>query len=130
VKWRKYSPELKYQAVQEYLAGTHSQAEICMKYDISTRKLLRNWITRYNSHKDFKQPNHGGPIYMTKGRTTTLEERIEIVSHCIANNKDYGKTIERYGVSYQQIYYTGSLVKTTNLKSTSTRQSNLRQKPS
>ena len=41
---------------------------------------------------------------MAKGRATTLEERIEIVGHCIANNKDYGKTIERYSVSYQQIY--------------------------
>ena len=41
---------------------------------------------------------------MAKGRSTTLEERIEIVSHCIANNKDYGKTVERYGVSYQQVY--------------------------
>lgn len=41
---------------------------------------------------------------MTKGRKTTLEERIEIVSHCIANNKDYGKTIEQYSVSYQQVY--------------------------
>lgn len=41
---------------------------------------------------------------MAKGRGTTLEERIEIVGHCIANNKDYGKTIEKYGVSYQQIY--------------------------
>lgn len=35
---------------------------------------------------------------------TTLDERIEIVSYCIANGKDYGKAIERYGVSYQQIY--------------------------
>ena len=34
---------------------------------------------------------------MTKGRTTTLEERIEIVSYCIANGKDYGATIEKYG---------------------------------
>ena len=41
---------------------------------------------------------------MAKGRKTTQEERIEIVSHCIAHNKDYGKTIEQYGVSYQQIY--------------------------
>jgi transposase-like protein len=41
---------------------------------------------------------------MSKGRNTTLEERIEIVSHCIANNKDYGKTIEKYGVSYGQLY--------------------------
>ena len=33
-----------------------------------------------------------------------MDEKIEIVSYCIANNKDYGKTIEQYGVSYQQIY--------------------------
>lgn len=26
-----------------------------------------------------------------------------IVSHCIAGNKDYGNTIERYGVSYSQV---------------------------
>ena len=41
---------------------------------------------------------------MAKGRMATLEERIEIVSHCVANDKDYRKTIEQYGVSYQQIY--------------------------
>lgn len=41
---------------------------------------------------------------MAKGKKTTQEERIESVSHCIANNKDYGLTIEMYGVSYQQIY--------------------------
>jgi transposase len=41
---------------------------------------------------------------MAKGRSTTLEERIDIVSHCISNNKDYSKTIEQYSVSYQQVY--------------------------
>ena len=41
---------------------------------------------------------------MAKGRSTTLEERIEIISYCIANNKDYGQTVRQYGVSYQQIY--------------------------
>ncbi len=41
---------------------------------------------------------------MNKGRLTTLDERIEIVSYCIANGKDYGAAIEEYGVSYQQIY--------------------------
>ena len=41
---------------------------------------------------------------MTKGRKTTRDERIEIVSHCIANNKDYAKTIELYKVSYAQVY--------------------------
>ena len=41
---------------------------------------------------------------MAKSRKTTLDERIDIVGYCIANNKDYGKAIEQYGVSYQQIY--------------------------
>ena len=41
---------------------------------------------------------------MTKGRTTTYEERIEIVSYCIEHGNDYPATIEKYGVSYQQIY--------------------------
>ena len=41
---------------------------------------------------------------MTKGRTTTYEERIEIVSYCIEHGNDYAATIEKYGVSYQQIY--------------------------
>lgn len=41
---------------------------------------------------------------MAKGRTTTLDERIEIVTCCIAKGKDYGAMIEKYGVSYQQIY--------------------------
>ncbi len=41
---------------------------------------------------------------MSKGRRTTQEERLEIVSACIASGKDYGMAIEQYGVSYQQIY--------------------------
>ena len=41
---------------------------------------------------------------MTKGRTTTYEERIAIVCFCIEHGKDYTATVEKYGVSYQQIY--------------------------
>ena len=41
---------------------------------------------------------------MNKGRKTTKEERIEIVSFCIETGKNYGLTMEKYGVSYQQIY--------------------------
>ena len=43
-------------------------------------------------------------IYMTKGRKTTQEERVEIVAFCIEHGKDYLLTIKTYGVSYQQIY--------------------------
>ena len=41
---------------------------------------------------------------MTEIRRTTLEERIEMVSYCMENNLDYGKVIEKYGISYKQIY--------------------------
>jgi len=39
---------------------------------------------------------------MTKGRKTTLEERIEIVQYCIGHNYNYKETAEKYGISYQQ----------------------------
>ena len=41
---------------------------------------------------------------MTKGRKTTWEERIQIVLDCLGNGKDYQRTAETYGVSYQQVY--------------------------
>ena len=101
LKMKKYTPEVKQSAVMDYLNGAATQLAICKKYDISDTKMLRQWIKKYNGHKDSK---NGGEIYMAKGRTTTFEERIEIVSHCISNNQDYSKTIKAYGVSYQQIY--------------------------
>jgi transposase len=102
---KKYSLELKHCAVRDYFDGKGSLGDVCAKYRISSERTLRHWIDkRYNCHEDLKQPNSGGAVYMTKGRKTTLDERIETVSFCIANNKDYGKAIQRYGVSYQQIY--------------------------
>ena len=102
---RKYSSELKASAVQDYLNGEGSHAAICKKYGISSRKQLRNWIKVYNGHKELRlSSGRGSDIYMTKGRTTTYEERVEIVSFCIERGNDYTATIEKYGVSYQQIY--------------------------
>ena len=101
---KKYSAEIKLQAVTDYLAGGGSLSEICEKYNISREGVLSQWVKRYDKHGVFKHPNNGGAIYMLKGRETTLDERIEIVSFCIANNNDYGQTIEKYNVSYQQIY--------------------------
>jgi Mor family transcriptional regulator len=42
---------------------------------------------------------------MTKGRKTTLQERIEIVQYTIANDLNYQETAEKYRVSYQQVYF-------------------------
>lgn len=39
---------------------------------------------------------------MTKGKKTTLYERVEIVEYCIAHDRNYAQTAEKFGVSYQQ----------------------------
>lgn len=104
-KNKKYSKELKTLAVQDYLAGTGSQREICKKYGILRHSQLQQWILWYNGHKEIRERSHAkGEIYMTKGRKTTQEERAEIVAFCIEHNKDYGLTVETYNVSYQQVY--------------------------
>ena len=104
-KNKKYSSELKTMAVEDYLTGKESQETICMKYKISSKTQLQQWIMWYNGHKEFKERSSAkGEIYMTKGRKTTQEERAEIVAFCIEHNKDYGLTVETYKVSYQQIY--------------------------
>ncbi len=41
---------------------------------------------------------------MTKGRNVTFDEKVEIVQFCIAGGNDYVAAIEKYQVSYQQIY--------------------------
>lgn len=104
-KNKKYSKELKHEAVQAYLKGEGSLRQVCRQYEIRDKKQLRNWILWYNGHKEFKERQEAGmEIYMTKGRKTTQEERGEIVAFCIEHGKDYPLTIRTYGVSYQQIY--------------------------
>ena len=104
-KNKKYSAELKKQAVRSYLKGEGSLRKICEQYKILDNKQLRNWIKWYNGHREFKERSSAkGEGYMTKGRKTTQEERAEIVAFCIEHNKDYGLTVETYNVSYQQIY--------------------------
>ncbi|KXT76765.1 Mobile element protein [Streptococcus sp. DD11] len=101
--WKKYSQELKEQAVQDYLEGRGSLTAIVEKYDISTHYVLRNWIKGYTSGKELTSTSKG-LSRMKQGRKTTFEERVEIVHFTIAHEKDYQAAIEKYGVSYQQVY--------------------------
>ena len=103
-KQRVYSPDLKQQAVQDYLSGKGSQSDISKKYGLRDRKQLRDWIKVYNAHGDFNSVKHsGGGSYMKQGRDTTQEERIQIVKDCLASGKNYGEMALKYKVSYQQV---------------------------
>lgn len=100
-----YSTELQKAAVADYLSGKGSQKAICKKYKIYSKTQLQNWIKQYNGHRELRSGRgQGSEIYMTKGRKTTYEERVEIVSYCIEKGNGYTAAIEKYGVSYQQIY--------------------------
>ena len=99
-----WSKDVKLLVVQEYLSGGGSLQDICRKHKISSTSILRNWIKVYNSHKELTSTGTGGRKPMIKARKTTFEERIEIVQFCIANGKNYGLTMDKFNVSYQQIY--------------------------
>jgi len=97
-----YSKIEKEQAVAAYLAGEGSYSEISKRYKIHSKTQLFNWVKKYNSHEELKASRTGGTVIMTKGRTTTFEERIEIASYCISHNHNYAEAAEKFAVSYQQ----------------------------
>lgn len=101
---KEYPPELRDQAVRECLEGLDSIRNTAHKYGVSDHRVLRRWIKRYNGHSEMGISRKGLSQAMTKGKSTTWQERIKITEYCIAHNKDYQKTIDAYNVSYQQIY--------------------------
>ncbi len=102
-RWMKYSKELKEQAVSDYLNGLGSLKDLTKKHGISDPHVLRSWIKRYTSGKELKATSRG-MSRMKQGRKTTFDERVEIVNFTLAHEKDYQGAVEKYGVSYQQVY--------------------------
>lgn len=102
-RYQSYSAELKLQAVKDYLEGKLSQYQVIDKYEIASTKQLYNWIKKYNGHTRLSTYT-GGTKTMTKGRSTTWQERIDIVQYCLANGQDYMKAAKQFQVSYQQVY--------------------------
>lgn len=100
-----YTSDFKVKCIEAVLRGDGSVDDIVAKYNISAREVLRNWIKRYNAHKELKDYNPKREVYMADARRkTTLEERKEITEYCIVHNKDYKGTAALYDVSYSQVY--------------------------
>lgn len=100
--WKRYPADLKLNAVLDYLENGYSLRKCCDKYNISSREVLRQWIRLYTSGKSFKTT--GGHANMKHGRKTTFKERLEIVQYALAHDKDYQKAIDKYKISYSQVY--------------------------
>ena len=87
--------------VKHYLGGK-SQRGTCKTFQLKLSIQLRMWIREYNGHELKSSP--GGKRIMAKGRKTTFEERIRIVTECIKHEMNYAQTAEHFKVSYQQVY--------------------------
>ena len=100
-----YSSDFKMMCVEAVLTGDGSVDDIVAKYNISSRKVLRNWISSYNANRELKDYAPKREVYMAKARRkTTIEERKQIVKYCIEHNRDYKGTASIYEVSYSQVY--------------------------
>ena len=100
-----YSKEFKIQCVESVIRGEGSVDDIVAKYNISDRRVLRDWIMRYNANMELKDYDPKREVYMAESRRkTTLEERKEIVEYCISHGRDYKNTAALYDVSYSQVY--------------------------
>lgn len=101
-KNRRYSAELKKQVAEEYMSGKSSVLELMSKYAIRAERQVRDWAKIYNNRGDFKEIVEGGS-YTVKARSTTQEERFEIVQDCIEQGMSYSEAAAKYQVSYQQV---------------------------
>jgi len=104
--WKIYSEDTKLLAVEDVIIRGLSKHSTVKKYEISSRNVLERWIKCYNSGNKLRDtgPRKEGTTVMTKGRRTTYEERVEIVQYTIVRDLDYATAMEKYGVSYQQLY--------------------------
>ena len=105
LKNRIYVKEFKMQAIDEYVTGNSSIREIVAKYNIGSKSVLERWIKSYNANKELTDYCPKPEVYMAESRRkTTIEERKEIVEHCINHNRNYKETASIYSVSYSQVY--------------------------
>ena len=101
---RTYSKDLKIKVVQDYLNGEGSQESIALKYNISSKSIVYNWVKLYNIGKKIEDYNPKGEVYTMKARRTTFVERLEIVNYVLEHNKEYKLASEKYLLPYSLVY--------------------------
>ena len=100
-----YSSDFKIMCVEAVLSGEGSVDDIVAKYDISSRKVLSNWIKCYNANRELRDYDPKREVYMADAkRKTTIDERKEIVEYCINHNRNFKDTAAKFDVSYSQVY--------------------------
>lgn len=97
-----YTKNLKEKIIESYNEGNWSYSDLAVKYKISNSSLISRWVLGYNNSNKTTYGRLGGVTM--KGRKTTLDERVEVISYLIDNDIDYNRTSTHFKVSYQQVY--------------------------
>lgn len=101
-KVHRYPLEFKQKVVDLYLAGNTSYPQLASQFKIPNPSVIYRWVNLYTSGKSSKTTRRSHR--MKNGRKTTQIERIEIAQWVIANDLDYNGAIEKFSVSYGQVY--------------------------
>ena len=101
---KSYSKEFKLQVVKDYLNGEGSQESLALKYKITSRSMVSQWVKLYNSGKELEDYDPKGEVYTMKARSTTFEERLEIVKYVLDHDKNYKQAAEKYLLPYSLVY--------------------------
>jgi transposase len=101
-----YTYQEKIAAVKHVVLDGYSIQGTVEEFNISSKAVLKAWIKNYNSQKELKTTGSGFSAMKSKksSKQTSIQERLEIVQYTIAHNNDYQLAIQKYGISYQQIY--------------------------
>lgn len=102
-KNKSYSKKFKEKVVKEYQDGKGSFKYLAAKFGIPSNYTVLSWVKKYNSHIELKDYDPKGEIYMTKGRITTLDERIEIVKWCLDHDRSIKDAASHFACSYAQV---------------------------
>lgn len=101
---QKYTKEFKEKVIAEYLNGEGSLEDLQVKYRISRHETIRQWVIKYTKGEEIRDYLPRPEVYKMKARRdTTLEERIEIVKHCLQHDHNYKETAALYNCNYSQV---------------------------
>ena len=98
-----YSREFKLALIQQYQESTDSLRVFAVKHGLKSDKQLSDWIIQYNESK-LKAYTPRKRDSIMPGRKTTFEERLSIIEDLIKNDVNYSWAVDKYHVSYQQVY--------------------------
>lgn len=100
---RSYSKEFKESIVQSYVSGNSSLLDLSSKFDISS-KVVRRWIQRYYNGIEQAEYNPKVEVYTMESRTTTFDDRLEVVKWVINHDMNYKEAASKFAIKYSIVY--------------------------